>query len=545
MEYDNIYHNFDWSRFCDEIFNWDWKKQFNITQAAVDRHVSDQERIAIYHVDQNLDINRIPYSELKTLTDKFASILRSIGLEKGDRVARLLPRIPETYVSFFGTWKSGMVDVPLYTAFGQDAIAYRIQDSGAKVLITDRANISKIESIYTSLKDVQIILVDSELDEPKKVDIPHSSYSDLMKDAEAESIKTNTTLNDPALLVYTSGTTGPPKGTLILQKGIISVLPYAKYCLDIQENEMYWGFADPGWTYGLMSAGSAVMMVGGSLVVFEPNFEPENWYKTIDLLGVTNFTAAPTAFRAIMAAGDALANKYKPQFRYLSSAGEPLNPEVIHWANRHFGVPIRDMYGITEVSMVLGNSPKIPFKPGSCGKPIPGFEVKLRTEDAEDCAEGETGTICVKQNDFFVSSTYWKLDNKYNSCFVDNGEWFHTGDQAYRDKEGYYFFVGREDDVISSSGYRIGPFEVESCLMEHPSVCECAVVGKPDELRGEIVKAFVVLNESFHPDEDLKRDITELCRRKLSKHNYPREIEFIEELPKTSSGKIQRIKLRK
>jgi len=540
MEYESVYRNFTWNKFCDELFDWDWQKKFNICYAAVDRNADDSGRVAIYHVLQDLNINEITFEQLRDHTNKFANALRSIGLEKGDRVARLLPRIPETYISFFGTWKCGMVDVPLYTAFGPDAIAYRLKDSGAKVLITDRENLQRLSSISDVLSKLTIVVVGGTENQNQN---GHIGFSKLMRDASDSEIQFDTTMDDPALLVYTSGTTGPPKGTTILQKGIISVLPYAKYCLDIRRGEMFWGFADPGWTYGLMSAGSAVMIVGGSLVVFEPRFEAESWYKTVNRLGVTNFTAAPTAFRAIMAADPEMSKKYKPTFRYLSSAGEPLNPEVIHWFKAQFGVPIRDMYGIIEVSMVMGNYPSLPIKPGSCGKPIPGFEVKLRDADGRECATNEIGSICVKQNGHFISANYWGLDAKYKNCFVDDG-WFDTGDLAYKDEDGYFFFVGRKDDVISSSGYRIGPFEVESCLLEHPAVAECAVVGKPDELRGELVKAFVVLRTDIDPSDELKEEIKNFSKSKLSKHNYPREIAFIDELPKTSSGKIVRRQLR-
>ena len=287
-----------------------------------------------------------------------------------------------------------MVDVPLYTAFGPDAIAYRIKDSEAKALITDQSNLDRLSTISDLLKEIQVIVVNPDSEKPSEM--PTTDFGQLIKDADDADLEVETTTDDLALLVYTSGTTGPPKGTTISHNAILSVLPYAKYCLDIQENEMFWGFADPGWTYGLLSAGSAPMVLGAALVVFEPGFDAESWYKTIAKLKITNFTAAPTAFRAIMAAGEALAEKYRPRFRYLSSAGEPLNPEVIRWFESEFGTPIRDMYGITEVSMVIGNNPCFGIKSGSCGKPIPGFEVKLKGENGCDCIDTEIGSICVK-----------------------------------------------------------------------------------------------------------------------------------------------------
>lgn len=541
MDYKALYEGFEWNGFCDEQFDWDWRSHFNVTHAAVDRNAEDPDRIALYHVSGDVDVHPYSFGQLRALTNKFANVLEGLGLKKGDRVARLMPRIPETYVGFFGTWKAGMVDVPLYTAFGSDAVEYRLKDCGAKLLLTDLENRQRLAPISNTLKDIQVIVVADE--DREGLEAGDISFRKEMEKASSIYQTADTKLNDPAILVYTSGTTGSPKGTIILQKGVISVLPYARYCLDVRRDEIFWGFADPGWTYGLLSAGSAVMIAGGSLVVYEPRFEPDNWYKTVTRLGVRNFTAAPTAFRAIMAAGDELAEKYKPHFRHFSSAGEPLNPEVINWFEKHFGAPVRDNYGITEVSMVVGNYPDMPIKPGSCGKPIPGFEVALMDENGQECAVQEVGQISVRRNDFFIADGYWGKEDKWRKSFI-GGQWFGTGDQAYKDEDGYHFFVGRIDDVISSSGYRIGPFEVESCIIEHPSVAECAVIGKPDALRGEIVKAFIVLKTGFDPSEELKKEITEMTRNKLSKHNYPREIAFIEELPKTSSGKIQRKVLR-
>ncbi|WP_395858262.1 acyl-CoA synthetase [Desulfofundulus sp. TPOSR] len=513
-----------------------------MTYAAVDRYAVDPKKVALFHVRKDFSVEKITFRELKELSNKFANVLTGFGLQRGDRVARLLPRIPETYISFFGTWKAGMVDVPLYTAFGPDAIEYRLRDSGAKVLITDVENRRKIEPIKDTFKDnLKIIVVANE--QEQGLQPGDLSFWHEMNNASGDFVAADTKLHDPAVFVYTSGTTGPPKGTVILQKGIISVMPYAEYCLNVLEDDMYWGFADPGWTYGLFSAGSAVMALGRSLVVYEPRFEPEGWYKTVKKLGVTNFTAAPTAFRAIMAAGDDLARAYGLKFRYLASAGEPLNPEVVYWFEKHFGVPVRDMYGITEVSMLICNSPYLPLRIGSCGKPVPGFEVSIRDEQGRECAAREIGLICAKHNGFFLSDGYFGKGEKWQKAFIQ-GEWFNTGDLAYKDEDGYFYFVGRHDDVISSAGYRIGPFEVESCIMEHPAVAECAVIGKPDALRGEIVKAFVVLCSGYRASDELATEIINFVRTKLSKHNYPREIEFVGELPKTSTGKIQRRILR-
>lgn len=540
LDYEALRRGFTWEGFCEAHFDWDWRQRFNITYAAVDRFANDPKRVALFYVRKDHGVEKITARELKTFTDKFANVLQGLGLRTGDRVARLLPRIPETYITFFGTWKAGMVDVPLYTAFGPEAIAYRLRDSGARLLVTDAENRARLGPIAETLKDLKVIVVAGDKGGCEPGDLDFWRELDNVSDRFEPP---GTTLRDLAVLVYTSGTTGPPKGTVILQKGLISVMPYAKFCLDVRQEDMFWGFADPAWTYGLFSAGSAVMALGGALVVYEPRFEPEGWYRTVKKLGVTNFTAAPTAFRAIMAAGEALARAYRPEFRYLASAGEPLNPEVVHWFEKWFGVPVRDMYGITEVAMLICNSPYFPVRPGSCGKPVPGFEVSLRDEEGRECDTGQVGLICARHNPFFLSDGYFGKEEKWREAFL-GGEWFNTGDLAYRDADGYYYFVGRNDDIISSAGYRIGPFEVESCLMGHPAVAECAVIGKPDALRGEIVKAFVVLRPGYAPSENLAAEITDFVRARLSKHNYPREVEFLAELPKTTTGKIQRRSLR-
>lgn len=542
LSYEELRKNFSWDKFCNELFDWDINEKFNITHEAIEKHDVDPKKVALFFVDSDFRCEKYTYRDLNTLSSQFANVLKNLGLEKGDRVARLLPRIPETYITFFGTWKAGMVDVPLYTAFGPEAIEYRVKDCGAKVLVTDYENREKVAKIARNLEGVKIIVVPT----GRGVGIYGGdlSFWHEMGKASGKFETVETKADDLAVLVYTSGTTGPPKGTEILQKGIVSVLPYAKYCLDVKDTDMYWGFADPGWTYGLFSAGSTLLVLGQSLLIFGGRFTAESWYHIMDQYRVTNFTAAPTAYRAIMAAGDELPKKYEIIARHFSSGGEPLNKEVISWFKRHFNVNVRDNYGITEVSMLICNSPYLPLIPGSMGKPMPGFEVKLVDRDGREVPTGQHGVIAAKRNPFFLSNGYWKKPEKWASAFVD-GDWFVTGDQAYCDENGYYYFVGRDDDVISSAGYRIGPFEVESTVLEHPSVAECAVVGKPDELRGEIVKAYIVLKVGYQPSDELAKEIQQFVRERLAKHNYPREIEFLEDLPKTSSGKIKRVELRK
>lgn len=542
QSYEEIRKCFSWEKLCAELLDWNINERFNIAHEAVERHSIDPKKVAMFFIDTDFRCQKYTYRELNNLTSQFANVLKNLGLQKGDRVARLMPRKLETYITFLGTWKAGMVDVPLYTAFGPEAIEYRVKDSGAKVLVTDQENRDKVDKIRGGLEDLKIIVLPT--GGGMGLQSGDLDFWQEMGKASARHETVETKAEDLAVLVYTSGTTGPPKGTEMFHKAIVSVLPYAKYCLDVKNTDMYWGFADPGWTYGLFSAGSTLLVLGQSLLIFEGRFTAEAWYRIMEQYRVNNFTAAPTAYRAIMAAGDDLPGKHGITARHFSSAGEPLNMEAINWFKRHFGVPVMDNYGITEVSMLICNSPYLPLKPGSMGKPMPGFEVKLVSQDGQEALQGQHGVIAVKRNPFFLSNNYWKKPEKWASAFGD-GDWFFTGDQAYCDDDGYYHFIGRDDDVISSAGYRIGPFEVESTILEYPAVAECAVVGKPDNLRGEIVKAFIVLKDNCQPSDAMAGEIQQFVRERLAKHNYPREIEFIKELPKTSSGKIIRAELRK
>jgi acetyl-CoA synthetase len=541
--YDELYHSFSWEAFCRENLDWNPKERLNIAHEAVDRHTKDPHKIALFCIRKDGRCEKITYRELKKLTNRFANLLKGLGVERGDRVARLMPRIPETYISFLGTWKAGAIDVPLYTAFGPEAIAYRVKDSGAKVILTDAENRSKLKQIRDQIKDVKIVVVPEE----KGLGLQGGDFS-FWQEMDQVPDRFDTIAcreDDTAVILYTSGTTGPPKGTLIPMSGIITILSFAKYNLDIQPNDMYWGFADPGWAYGLLTAGSASLVLGNSLIIYEPGFTAEGWYLTVSKYEVTVFTSAPTALRLIMAAGEDLPRKYDvSSLRRLSCAGEPANPEITLWYKRHMGVEVYDMYGITEVGMIIANNPYLPVKPGSMGKPVPGFQVVLVDENGDPVPRGATGVIsCPKENPYFLAKGYLNQPEKWDRAF-QKGRWFMTGDLARQDEEGFYYFEGRSDDVISSAAYRIGPTEVESVLLEHPAVAESAVIGKPDELRGEVVKGFVVLKRSFKPSMDLMKDIQLFAKNKLSKHNYPRELEFVDDLPKTPSGKIMRRLLR-
>lgn len=541
--YEEMYESFSWEEFCKENLDWNPKEKLNITHEAVDRHSWDPRKIALFCIRKDGSCEKITYRELKNLTNRFGNVLRGLGIEQGDRVARLLPRVPETYISFLGTWKAGAVDVPLYTAFGPEAIAYRVKDSGAKLIITDQENRGKLVQVAKELKGVKVLVVPDE----KGLGLREGdlSFWEEMSRVPDQFETVPCKEGDTAIILYTSGTTGPPKGTLIPMSGIITILPFAKYNLDICSEDMFWGFADPGWAYGLLTAGTSALVLGNSLIVHEPGFTAKSWYETVEKYEVTIFTSAPTALRLIMAAGEDLPKKYDlSSLRHVSCGGEAANPEITLWFKKNIGVEVYDMYGITEVAMLIANNPYLPVKPGSMGKPVFGFKVALVDERGDPVPKGEIGIIsCPRENPYFLAKGYLNKMEKWEAAFL-KGRWFNTGDLARQDDDGYYFFEGRSDDVISSSGYRIGPTEVESVLMEHPAVAECAVVGKPDELRGEVVKAFVVLKEKYHPSDSLKEEIQMFVKNRLAKHNYPREIEFANDLPKTPSGKIMRKVLR-
>jgi acetyl-CoA synthetase len=354
-----------------------------------------------------------------------------------------------------------------------------------------------------------------------------------------------TTVDDLLAIQYTSGSTGMPKGAIWPHNLLINIYPYMKYAIDLREDDVFLGGADPGWAYGLIFCTFAPLSFGVPIVFYEGPFKPETYYELMEKYRVTNFAYAPTAYRAMVAAGDEAIQQYDIRVRAMSSAGEPLNPEVIRFFQKHLGVTVHDHYGLSETLMLIGNfnALDMEIRPGSMGWALPGFEVALLDDTGAPVKDGEVGQIAFNTDSIpNVFKGYWKAPEKTAERLLDN--WFLTGDLAIKDADGYFWFQGRADDIISSAGYRIGPFEVESSLIEHPAVVEAAVVGKPDPLKGEIVKAFVVLADGYAPSDELAKELSLFVKNRLSKHEYPREVEFVAELPKTSSGKIQRFILR-
>jgi len=544
LNYEKVYQEFSWDNYMNQYLDWPRNGYFNITHEAIDRHAGDPKKVAIFYVAADGREEKYTFREMKNLTAQHANMLRKLGVEKGDCVARMLPRSIENYITFLGNWKAGAVDVPVFTAYGPEALEYRAKNSKVKVLITDADNRPKVERISGGLPGVKIVVVSG----PKGEGLQAGDYDywKELSDASRQFDTTRMKADDVMLVHYTSGTTGAPKGAMINQKGAMFMIPFSLYSLSLKENDMFWGFADPGWIYALFTVGTSVLIAGGSLLVYGGRMDAEHWYNIMSKYEITNFAAAPTLYRMIMAAGDDLAESYRGKvkaWRY-TSAGEYLDPKVSQWFKEKLGAAISDQYGLTEVGIVLGNYPFMLEKPGSMGRPVPGFDVRVMDEKGNPVAQGETGVVMVKKNDFFLGCGYLNDSAKWQQCFV-NGEWYNTGDMALMDKDDYFFYMGRNDDVISSSGYRIGPAEVEGAVMKHSAVAEVAAVGKPDPLRTENVVAFVVLKSGYEPSAELAEEIQKQVKSSYAAHIYPREIEFVSELPKTESGKIMRRELRK
>ncbi len=544
FDYEKVYREFSWKKCMNEYLDWPKNGYFNITHEAIDRHADDPKKVAIFCISADGREEKYTFREMKHLTSRHANVLRKLGVQKGDSVARMLPRSIENYITSLGNWKAGAVDIPVFTAYGPEALAYRAKNSEVKVLITDAENRPKAERIPGGLPGVKMVVVSGPNGEGlQKGDYDYwAELSAASEEFHAEKMKPE----DLLLVHYTSGTTGKPKGAMVNQKGALYMIPYSMHALDLKKNDMFWGFADPGWIYALFTVGTSILISGGSLIIYGGRMDAESWYRIMGEYEVTNFAAAPTLYRMIMAAGDELADAHKERvkaWRY-TSAGEYLDPKVSLWFQEKFGTGISDQYGLTEVGMVLGNYPFMRPKPGSMGRPMPGFNVCVADETGNEVPQGETGIIMVEKSDFFLGSSYLNEPAKWQGCFVKD-KWYNTADMAVVDEEGYFFYRGRNDDIISSSGYRIGPAEVEAAVMKHPSVAEVAAVGKPDPLRTEIVMAFIVLKSGYKPSAALAQEIQKQVKGAYAAHIYPREIAFVSELPKTESGKIMRRELRK
>ena len=485
------------------------------------------------------------FDELQVLSARFANFLRSQGIGPGHCVAALLPRIPELFIVALGTWRAGAVYQTLFTAFGPKAIEYRLERSAAKLIVTDGSNRPKLEDIAT-LPPIMTVTPQTSLDTNAP---PASLAGDLdfwqelnRQPATFEPVPRKG--DDPFLLLFTSGTVGLAKGVAVPLKALLSFMAYMRYGIGLQAEDAYWNVADPGWAYGLYYGVVGPLLLGHATTFYEGPFTVESTYRILEKYTITNLAAAPTAYRLLLSAGAEAARPIKGKLRVANSAGEPLNPEVIRWFEEHVGCSIYDQYGQTELGMVVCNYHTMSSArhAGSMGLPLPGFRVVLLDENFSEVGPGQTGQVAIDRDHspLYWFAGYWHQES--TSSYA--GPYYLTGDTAELGSDGTFTFVGRADDVITSAGYRIGPFEVESCLIEHPAVAESAVIGKPDPERTELVKAFVVLRPGYTPTPQLTTELEQFVKQRLSAHAYPREIKFVDALPKTPSGKIQRFLLR-
>lgn len=543
-DYDEEYKSFIWEKVAEQ-FDGLPSGGLNIAHEAIDRHANGPlaDKTALLWLGQNGEKKRFSFAEMKKESSRFANVLKSLGISKGERVFTLSTRLPELYISAIGILKNRSVICPLFSQFGPEPILQRMQSGNAKVLMTTkRLYEKKIRPILSQLDELKyIFLIDAEEDENEQV----RSLSHHMQKASEEFEIEPTDPEDMSVLHFTSGTTGMPKGVVHVHKAVYTHWMSGQYVLDLHPDDIYWCTADPGWVTGTSYGIITPWIHGVTNIVDEAEFDAERWYSILQNEKVTVWYTAPTAIRRLMRIDSEPTQEYDlSKLRLIQSVGEPLNPEAVVWGVQKLKMPIHDNWWQTETGgIMIANLLSQNIQPGSMGRPLPGIEAGIVrhnddgsvTEITEAEKEGE---LALRPGWPSMFRAYLHNEEKYKKSFA--GGWYLSGDLAYRDKEGYFWFVGRADDIIKTSGHMVGPFEVESALMEHPSVAEAGVIGKPDPLIGQLVKAFVSLKSGYEPSEELRRELIGFARTKLGAAVAPKEIEFIENLPKTRSGKIMR-----
>jgi len=537
QNYEETYTQFDWKE-ADKNFTWSTTGKVNMAYEAIDRHAESarKNKIALYYQDGKRK-EKYTFKEMKEYSNKAANVLKSYGdIEKGDRVFIFLPRSPELYFAVLGAIKLGAIVGPLFEAFMEGAVRDRLQDSEAKVLVTTPELLKRVPVDELPALE-HIFLVGEGAEESDKFINFNEKMAVANKSLQIEWVDKN----DGLILHYTSGSTGKPKGVLHVHNAMIQHYQTAKWVLDLKEEDVYWCTADPGWVTGTSYGIFGPWLTGTSNVVVGGRFSPEAWYGMIEEYGVTVWYSAPTAFRMLMGAGDEVIKNFNlNSLRHVLSVGEPLNPEVVRWGMKVFNLRIHDTWWMTETgAQLICNYPCMEIKPGSMGKPIPGVKAAIVDDRGEELPPYRMGNLAIKKGWPSMMQTIWNNEQKYESYFMP-GDWYVSGDSAYMDEDGYFWFQGRIDDVIMTSGERVGPFEVESKLVEHPAVAEAGVIGKPDPVRGEIIKAFIALRDGYQQTDELKEEIRQFVKQGLAAHAAPREIDFRDKLPKTRSGKIMR-----
>jgi acetyl-CoA synthetase len=535
--YQELHGQFDWSE-AEKEFSWSETGRVNMAYEAIDRHAEGfrKNKIALYYQD-GVRKEKYTFKEMKELSNKAGIVFKTYAdVEKGDRVFIFMPRSPELYFAVLGAVKLGAIVGPLFEAFMEGAVRDRLEDSGAKVLVTTPELLERVP--VDELPDLKhILLVGDNIEENDKYVDFKQKLSEASKKLDIEWVDRT----DGLILHYTSGSTGKPKGVLHVHNAMIQHYQTAKWVLDLKEEDVYWCTADPGWVTGTSYGIFGPWLAGTSNVIIGGRFNPETWYKMIEEYGVTVWYSAPTAFRMLMGAGDEVVKKFDLScLRHILSVGEPLNPEVVRWGMKVFNLRIHDTWWMTETgAQLICNYPSMEIKPGSMGKPIPGVKAAIVDDQGNELPPYRMGNLAIQKGWPSMMHTIWNNPQKYESYFMP-GDWYVSGDSAYMDEDGYFWFQGRIDDVIMTSGERVGPFEVESKLVEHPAVAEAGVIGKPDPVRGEIIKAFIALRDGYEQSDELIEEIRQFVKKGLAAHAAPREIEFRDKLPKTRSGKIMR-----
>ncbi len=528
-KYDNLIKN----------FKWNIPTNFNIGIYCCDVH--DSEKLALIYEDENGNVKNYSFGKIKEYSNKLANLLINLGMKKGDRFAILLSQQPETLIAHLSGYRLGLICVPLFVLFGEEALEYRLNNSEAKILILNKSDLEKVIAIKKNLPNLEKIIVVGDTNEDSLI----VNYYKAIENSSSDFSPLNTSPEDPALIIYTSGTTGPPKGALHAHRTLLGHLPGVEISHNFfpKKNDLFWTPADWAWIGGLYDVLFPSLYHGIPVLACRmKKFDPEKALFLMQKHNVKNVFMPPTALK-ILKNVPKIKERFNLKLRTIASGGESLGEETLSWAKEEFGITINEFYGQTEANMIVSNCAEImDVKPGSMGRSVPGHIVKVVDENGNVLPPGEEGEIAVKSPDPVMFIEYWKNPEATKEKFIN--EWLLTGDMGKMDEDGYFWFLGRKDDVISSGGYRIGPSEIEDCLIKHEAVALSAVIGKPDKIRGEIVKAFIVLKGGVKPSEELKKEIQNFVKNRLAAHEYPREIEFVDSLPMTLTGKIKRKELK-
>ncbi len=528
----------------EEIYNsfqWNIPEYINMGVECCDKWANEKSRLALLYLDQQGKEYKYTFNDLKKLSNKLANGLSACGLKQGQKIGVFLPQCPETALSHIAAYKMGAIAMPLFTLFGLDAVSYRLENSEASAVVTDFQNLPKILEIKPDLPNLQIVIVVGGEAPPGTF-----SFNELTEKGSDDFNPVKTRAEDPALIAYTSGTTGNPKGTLHAHRTILGHLPGVEFPHNFfpQKDDFFWTPADWAWIGGLIDVLLPSLYYGIPVLAHRSRkFDPEEAFHLIAKYNIKNAFIPPTALKLMRGVKDPR-SRHEYQMRSVASGGETLGEELLSWGEETFGIMINEFYGQTECNLVIGCCSEVmEIKPGSMGRAIPGRIVEIVDKKGNLLPPGTIGEIAVKSPNPVTFLEYWKNPAATKAKYVN--EWLLTGDQAKKDEDGYFWFNGREDDIITSSGYRIGPAEIEDCLMKHRAVAMAAVIGRPDPLRTEIIKAFIVPQPGVTPSAELEDDIKAFVKTRLSAHEYPRLIEFVEEMPMTITGKIMRRELKK